>query len=208
MKVLLGVLVFGMLSGCGTIQRDQYPNVSFADNGDIERIEFFISQPRNPQVSLESCVVENLTGQAIQTRDYSNRRLAAALGAGLLAALVDPEEGEIDPGNLIIESTHNQVKAASWVQFSRDFAPQALRFIFTATAQTTGMKYTLTDLERLFAEAEGGGFLVPDSSVGWKPWSTKTNSAANFAAGHQKLSETVRRTQECLTFDAPSNDKG
>jgi hypothetical protein len=205
MKKVGIAVALAALTGCASVNKQQYPNVTFTENGVIEEVQFDFSQPRDSEISLKSCVEKNIANPAIQTKDYSNRSLFMGYGSlGLLGLLIDPKEGEIKPEQLIVESSYNRVKAAGRIQYGQDsMAPEAIRFFVIVTDKSAGMSYAFTELYRIFPNvSEKNSHQLPEDLIGWQPWSVEKTKPARFALAYDRLSETARSVQRCLTFDS------
>jgi hypothetical protein len=207
MKKVGIALALAALTGCASVNKQQYPNINFTENGVIEDVQFDFSQPRNPKISLKSCVEKNVANRAIPTKDYSNRSLFMGYGSlGLLGLLIDPEEGEIKAEQLIVESSYNRVKAAGRIQYAKDtMAPATIRFFVIVTDKSAGMSYAFTELYRIFPNVtEKNSHQLSEDLIGWQPWSAEKARPARFASAYNRLSETARSVQRCLTFDSPT----
>jgi hypothetical protein len=207
MKKVGIAVALAALTGCASVNKQQYPNVTFIENGVIEEVQFDFSQPRDPEISLKSCVEKNVANPAIQTKDYSNRTLFMGYGSlGLLGLLIDPKEGEIKPEQLIVESSYSRVKAVGRIQYALDtLSPEAIRFFVIATDKSAGMSYAFTELYRIFPNvSEKNSHQLPEDLIGWQPWSVEKTKPARFALAYERLSKTARQVQRCMTVSSPA----
>lgn len=198
MKYLASLLLVLTLPGCATIDRSQYQNITFNQDGVVQSIDFKINDRRSENVSLEACVQKHISNEAIKTKDYSTRRGLAGAFAGIFVLFIDPIEGEVEAEDLILESELDQVKAAGRILYAQDsWAPAALRFVIEISGTDSGTHYRYTDLSRFFYEAAGDD--LPEEIRGWVPLSTDRSRSDRFELVYQTISSRTDRLQHCLS---------
>jgi hypothetical protein len=205
MKNLFAIFIVLTFSGCATIDRSQYTNVMFDEDGSLIEVKFKQPQPYSQEFDMEYCVREYIKNDPIAIGE--DKILSYATGEDKIFSyakvILGPpswllhgqsEKKTIKATELIIKSSQNHVKTAGRIPHSLDSkAPVTLAFLLTVTANSTGTHYIYTDLQRIFHSQNEG---YPDVISGWIAMTDKVPK--RFYTVYDLLEETVNDIQACI----------